>query len=98
MGCNSTILNQVDGQVRCKVHIHVGHHSETIILWTMNLTDDAHILLGHDWLQYHNPQVDWKGGTFTLDSSDNSSLSKWDKKLNKDDRLYIMDVQGYITN
>ena len=62
----------------------------------MNLMDDAHILLRQYWLQYHNPQVNWKGGTFTLDLNSSSHLGKWDKTLNKNDKLYIMDVQEYI--
>ena len=90
-GCNHTILDQVDGQVRLKLLI--GHHSETITLWTMNLSDDMDILLGYDWLQCHNPQIDWEQGTFALEKCPNLCLNQWDKKLDKEDKLYSMDVK-----
>ena len=105
-GCNHTVLNQVDGRVQ--LWLHIGPHLETITLWTMNLMDDTDLLLGYDWLLCHNPQIDWESGTFTLKecpkpclSSDQSAedlcLGRWDQQLNKNDRLYVMDVQGYLT-
>ena len=78
-GCDRTTLDQVDGKVKLK--LHVGHHSEMITLCTMNLTDDANILLGYDWLWIHNPQIDWESGTFTLNKCPGSCLDKWDKEL-----------------
>ena len=54
-GCNHTVLDQVDGRVQLR--LHVGHHAETITLWTMNLTDDTDLLLGYDWLSHHNPHI-----------------------------------------
>lgn len=41
-----------------------GHHSKTVFALTdMN---DQDIILGIDWLQKHNPKIDWKEGTITL--------------------------------
>ena len=62
----------------------------------MNLTDDDNILLGHDWLQIHNPHINWANGAITLNKCSDSCLDKWYKELKKDDKLYIMDVQGYM--
>ena len=64
-GCNHTLLDHVDGRVQ--LQLSIGHHKEIITLWTMNLTDDADLLLGYDWLLCHNPQIDWENGTFTLE-------------------------------
>ena len=106
-GCNHTVLDQVDGRVQLR--LRVGHHAETITLWTMNLTDDTDLLLGYDWLRRHNPHIDWKEGTCYLekcpepcdglnrDAAD-SHLGKWDRRLSEDDKLFVMDVQGYLEN
>ena len=65
-GCNSTILDHVDGRIEaCLV---IGGHVETITLWTMNLSEDSQVILGYDWLQGHNPSIDWKMGTCNFDS------------------------------
>ena len=65
-GCNSTVLDRVDGRVEaCLV---IGEHVETVTLWTMDLSEDSQIILGYDWLQGHNPTVDWKMGTCNFDS------------------------------
>ena len=65
-GCNSTILDHVDGKVEaCLV---IGEHVETITLWTMDLSEDSQVILGYDWLQGHNPTIDWKMGTCSFDS------------------------------
>ena len=79
-GCNWTVLDQVDGQA--KLELHIGHHLEMITLWTMNLTD-MDILLGYDWLQHHNPQIDWKHGTFALKKCPDLCLDKWDRGLTR---------------
>ena len=104
-GCNHTILDQVDGKVQFRLHI--GHHAETITLWTMNLTDDTDLLLGYDWLRRHNPRINWEEGTCTLKqcsepriglnrSAADSCLGKWDRRLSEDDKLFVMDIQGYL--
>ena len=62
----------------------------------MNLTDDTDLLQGYDWLQHHNPQIDWESGTFTLKKCPDSCLNKWDRQFNKDNKLYIMDIQWYL--
>ena len=105
-GCNHTLLDHVDGRVQ--LQLSIGHHKEIITLWTMNLTDDADLLLGYDWLLCHNPQIDWESGTFTLEKcplprvgpvrqAADQCLGVWDQTLNEKDKLYLMDVQGYLT-
>ena len=105
-GCNHTLLDHVDGRVQ--LQLSIGHHKEIITLWTMNLTDDADLLLGYDWLLCHNPQIDWENGTFTLEKclllriepvrqADDQCLGIWDQALNEKDKLYLMDIQGYLT-
>ena len=41
-----------------------GHISKTIFAVT-NI-DDQDIIIGIDWLKQHNPEINWKQGTFTL--------------------------------
>ena len=47
-GCNSTILDHVDGMV--EMCLIIGEHVETITFWTMDLSEDAQVILGYDWL------------------------------------------------
>ena len=104
-GCNHTILDQVDGRVQ--LQLRISHHKETITLWIMNLTDDADLLLGYDWLLHHSPQINWGKGTCNcencpephVDLNRNMAdlcLGRWDQELSKNDKLYVMDVQGYL--
>ena len=80
-GCNSTILEHVDGRIEtCLI---IGVHVKTITLWTMKLSEDAQVILGYDWFQGHNPTIDWKTGTCNFDSCSRQCLGKWDPNLGK---------------
>ena len=93
-GCNSTILDHVDGKV--EACLTIGEHVETIILWTMDLSEDSQVILGYDWLQGHNPTIDWKKGACKFDNCSGQCLERWDPNLGKGDKLFAMNVQGYL--
>ena len=80
-GCNSTILDHVDGRV--EACLTIGEHVETITLWTMDLSEDTQVILGYDWLQGHNPTIDWKLGACKFDNCSGQCLEKWDPNLGK---------------
>ena len=82
-GCNSTILDHVDGKV--EACLAIGEHVETITLWTMDLSEDSQVILGYDWLQGHNPTIDWKLGACKFDNCSGQCLEKWDPNLGKGD-------------
>ena len=42
-----------------EMEMHVNDHREHITLAIMDLSKED-IFLGHEWLQYHNPSIDWK--------------------------------------
>ena len=42
-----------------QLKINIGGHEEVMDLRVSNL-GKSDIFLGHDWLRYHNPEVDWK--------------------------------------
>ncbi len=46
------------------VNLHIQNHSEHINLGVINMSYD--ILLGVDWLQKHNPLIDWESNQLTL--------------------------------
>ena len=77
-GCNNTILDHIDGKV--EVRLRIGDHEEARTLWTMNLVDDASILLGYDWLTFHNPTIEWDKGTCTFNRCPSHCLSRWPRK------------------
>ena len=49
-----------------KVRMTVGNHSKWIELAVTNL-GSTDIFLGLDWLQFHNPSVDWSELLITFD-------------------------------
>ena len=67
-GCNSTILDRVDGRVEACLIIE--GNVKTITLWTMDLSEDAQDDLGYDWLQGHNPTIDWKMAVCSIISAE----------------------------
>jgi len=44
-----------------EMEMHVNDHREHITLAIMDLSKED-IFLGHEWLQYHNPDIDWRRG------------------------------------
>ena len=42
-----------------QLKINIGGHKEVMDLGVSNL-GKSDIFLGHDWLRYHNPDIDWK--------------------------------------
>ena len=48
-----------------QVKIQVEDHFEIMDLGVSKL-GNSDLFLGHDWLQYHNPEVDWVGQTLTF--------------------------------
>ena len=50
----------------CTLHLSIKGHREDILFLVHDL-DDLPIYLGHDWLQQHNPTLDWVAGTIEFD-------------------------------
>ena len=50
----------------CTLHLSIKGHREDILFLVHDL-DDLPIYLGHDWLQQHNPTLDWVEGTIEFD-------------------------------
>ena len=62
----------------------------------MDLSEDSQVILGYDWLHGHNPTIDWKKGTCNFDSCSRRCLERWDPNLGKGDKLFAMNIQGYL--
>ena len=56
-----------EGSIREVVHVVLGYkgHSERVLLAVTDLGNQD-IILGHGWLKYHNPEIDWKAGELKL--------------------------------
>ena len=65
---NADGQENIDGPISEMVTLHVklGDHMERLDLGVTNL-GRGQIFLGHDWLQLHNPLIDWHTGTVTFD-------------------------------
>ncbi len=45
-----------------KVEVEIGGHKEDIKA-VVQLEDRTDIIMGHDWLIKHNPEINWNNGT-----------------------------------
>jgi hypothetical protein len=52
-----------DGPIKEFVTLHMthGNHQERISLAVTNL-GKGDVFIGHEWLKYHNPSIDWRKG------------------------------------
>lgn len=48
------------------LRLAIGRHSERIIFEVTNL-GKSDLFLGHEWLKYHNPTIDWEESTLKFD-------------------------------
>ena len=98
-----------DGSIEgfIKVRMVIGDHAEQIELAVTNLgTTD--VFLGLDWLRFHNPTINWTTSEMTFDRCPSKCgyIPWWyapeedfsSNRLEKDDRLFIFDWEGYIYN
>ena len=55
------------GGISAVVDVVLGHegHSERVVLAVTKLGKQL-LILGHGWLKYHNPEIDWKSGRLKL--------------------------------
>lgn len=91
--------------------IAVKDHVEKIVLAVTNL-GNSKVFLGHDWLQLHNPNVDWREGTITLDrcpeecnyyvrvlepeAEEEDDVIDEEAKWVEGDRVFAIDYVGYF--
>src|SRR5437899_2627511 len=73
---------------KVKVLMKVGRHAKAIWMYTTNL-GNLPIILGHMWLQKHNPDIDWVTGKVMLNQcpKECTTSQKLDfaRKLNKEE-------------
>ena len=55
----------VDGNItECvKVEVEMGGHKEDIKAAVVQLENRTDMIIGHDWLIKHNPEINWNTGT-----------------------------------
>ena len=88
----------------CTLHLSIKGHCKDILFLVHDL-DDLPIYLGHDWLQQHNPTLDWVEGTIEFDrcSSKCDMIPATDMDdivrntpLANGDHIFEMDYKGYF--
>ncbi len=85
--------------------IKIGDHTEWIDLAVTDLKDQT-IFLGHDWLVWHNPLINWKTGKIVfarchcqkmpITLPDANPYDKWDKELEEGDTILAIDFEEAI--
>src|ERR1700689_1014624 len=87
-------------------------HTERITLAVTDL-GNTDLFIGHDWLKLPNPSIDWQTGTIVFDrcpdacgynldfldiDADPDPDMEPELALEEDDRLFMIDWQGYISS
>ncbi len=88
-----------------KICLTIGNHTERIDLAVMEL-GNRQIFLGHDWLNWHNPIINWKTGGLTFARCqchktpfmlpDADPDNKWDEELEEGETILAIDFTQAI--
>ncbi len=88
-----------------EICLMIGDHTERIDL-TVTELGDRQIFLGHDWLDRHNPIINWKSGKLTFARCQCRKLSfvlpdadpndKWDEELEEGETILAIDFTQAI--
>ncbi len=88
-----------------EIRLTIGDHAKWIELAIMEL-GDRQIFLGHDWLNQHNPIINWKTGGLTFAHCqchktpfvlpDTDLDNKWDEELQEGETILAIDFMQAI--
>ena len=75
-----------------QLRLTIGSHSE-LMNFAVSTLDKNDVFLGHDWLQLHNPEIDWnqKTLTFTRCPSTCGTQNNHQERLEEGERLFMID-------
>ena len=75
-----------------QLRLTIGSHSE-LMNFAVSTLDKNDVFLGHNWLQLHNPEIDWnqKTLTFTRCPSTCSTQNNHQEKLGEGEWLFMID-------
>ena len=74
-----------------EVFITVGNHREKMQLLVTDL-GKADLFLGHEWIQHHNPVIDWQKKTLEFERCPHSC----EMVLDEGDRIFMLKVPEYL--
>ena len=92
------------------ISMSIGDHQEQIALAVAKL-GSAPLFIGHEWLRFHNPTVDWSTSTVSLDRcphlcrlmQEQEQADEEDEEeevdlpeLGEGERLFALDWEGYV--
>ena len=82
-----------------QLRLTIGSHSE-LINFAVSTLDKNNIFLGHNWLQLHNPEIDWnqKTLTFTRCPSTCGAQNNYEEKLEEGEQLFMIDFNPGTIN
>lgn len=81
------------------LRLRVGEHESREIFGVTDL-GKSDIFIGHDWLSFHNPEIDWHVQEIKFSRCPElcGFEPEWNRTINEDengDRLFLFDVPGY---
>jgi predicted aspartyl protease len=61
-------MSNVAGPILCfaELGLKIGDHEEEKVAFMVTDLGSDDVIIGIDWLRYHNPEIDWNAGKFVL--------------------------------
>ncbi|KAL7281156.1 hypothetical protein ACG7TL_004464 [Trametes sanguinea] len=75
-----------------RVTVRIGDHQERMAFLVTDL-GKSDIFLGHEWIQHHNPRIDWRAKTVEFTRCPSSCV----RVLEEGERLYMLDTRSYLS-
>ena len=73
------------------VKIQIGDHAEHLLLFITDL-GKSDLFLGHEWLDHHNPVVDWKAKTIEF----TRCPKECERVLDDNERIFKLNIPSYL--
>ena len=73
------------------VRIQIGDHAEHLPLFVTDL-GKSDLFLGHEWLDHHNPVVDWKTKTIEF----TRCPKECERVLDNNERIFKLNIPSYL--
>ena len=73
------------------VRIQIGDHTEHLLLFVTDL-GKSDLFLGHEWLDHHNPVVDWKAKTIEF----TRCPKECERILDDNEQIFKLNIPSYL--
>ncbi|KAJ3559362.1 hypothetical protein NM688_g396 [Phlebia brevispora] len=78
-----------------KLDLIIGDHKERIMLLVTDL-GKSDMFLGYEWIEHHNPSIDWQKHTIVFDRCPKSCIQISRSEIEEGDRIMLINPQAWL--